>query len=755
MQSLDVHNLGNDARLVATGTFGPPSFVVQASRDRRKATIDIQGVSLPPEGAKIGGDAATADSLIRTREITKSEHGVRILIAFSKPCTYRASPAFGRLTLHFEPVLDTDASAAIPRATATPRHRASTSASALGVGIGGGQAPNVAASSLANRPHVPDPALRKIAVRPAPLESARIGNVQAELREGAVRLSIEVDGGSTGFRVEKLSDRSKRLEIDGARLGGDVRQRSVTPPPKSLLRHIQLRQEGDRVVVDVEHTKDINEVTTQQGRQIVWLFSATERQTDRPQSVTVSREAGEDVQEIESSEAAGFVSDVAKQIGGGPKNPQYTGRRIDLDFKDADIHNILRLLAEVGGVNVVTSDDVSGTVTIRMRNAPWDEALETILQSKNLGMVRRSNLIRVAPVEALEKEREAALARRKLQEQLASVETRLVPVSYASAQDLSPRVKELLSGRGSVSVDERTNMLIVRDIVSSLEDVEELVRSLDAQTPQVLIEARVIEASSQYARDIGIQWGGDAVWSAANGNPTGINFPANVGIAGGNYDAQTPTQGLNPYANPVATPNYAVNLPAVTGAGQGGALGMTFGSLNGAFNLSVRISAAESSGTVRIISSPRILTLDNHEAAISQGTLIPYSQVSAQGVQTAFQEAKLELRVKPHVTSDGSITMRVKITRAEPDFTRTGPRGDPTIRKREAETNLLVNDGDTAVIGGIYTRNSGRNKNQVPFFGDIPILGVLFQRRRTTDDRTEMLIFLTPRIVNREEALRL
>jgi type IV pilus assembly protein PilQ len=328
-----------------------------------------------------------------------------------------------------------------------------------------------------------------------------------------------------------------------------------------------------------------------------------------------------------------------------------------------------------------------------------------------------------------------------------------VPVSYATAEELQPRVQELLSPRGTVSVDERTNVLIVRDIIENLDDVEELVRTLDTQTPQVLVEARIVEATSQYNRDVGIQWGGSVTMGSATGNPTGLEFPSNVGVTGGGYDDGSPTQGLSPFVSQVSPANYAVNLPAIIGGG-GGALGMTFGSIGGNVNIAVRLSAAESNGIVRIVSSPRILTLDNHEAHIAQGTLIPYSQVSAQGVQTAFQEAKLELRVRPHVTSDGSVAMHVKVTRDEPDFTRIGARGDPTILKREAETDLLVADGHTAVIGGIYTRNTGRSTFQVPFFGDIPILGVLFQRRLVRDDRNELLIFLTPRIVNRSQALR-
>jgi type IV pilus assembly protein PilQ len=389
-----------------------------------------------------------------------------------------------------------------------------------------------------------------------------------------------------------------------------------------------------------------------------------------------------------------------------------------------------------------------------MRDVPWDQALDVILQAKALGMVRQGNLLRVAPLAQLEQEREAAIARQKQQQQLAPLETRLVPVSYATATNLQPRVRELLTERGSVSVDTRTNMLIVRDIVGQLDNVEDLVRNLDTQTPQVLIESRIVEASSSYSRDIGIPWGGSAVMSSATGNPTGLRFPSDLGIAGGVPVGQAQTNGLSPFGNGTnPNPNFAVNLPAVTGDGAGGALGLTMGSLSGAVNLNVRLSAAEAAGSVRIISSPRVLTLDNHEASISQGTLIPFSQVSAQGVNTAFQEAKLELNVTPHVTSDGAVAMDVKITRNEPDFGRTSAQGDPTILEREALTQLLVDDGDTAVIGGIYTRNTGRNVDQVPFFGDIPVLGIFFKRRRFREDRNELLIFLTPRIVNRALAL--
>jgi len=455
---------------------------------------------------------------------------------------------------------------------------------------------------------------------------------------------------------------------------------------------------------------------------------------------------------LESSSAPGEAGAFTPALLGQTKHA-FTGRRIDLDLKDADVHNVLRLLADVGQVNIVTADTVAGNITIRMRNVPWDQALDVVLQAKGLGVVQRGNMLRIAPLADLEKERELQIARRQQEVKLAPLETRLIPVSYAQASEIQERAKPLLSERGSIAVDDRTNVMIVRDIAGNLNQIEELTRSLDTQTPQVLVEARIVEATSRYIRDVGIQWGGDTTFSSATGNPTGLAFPSSVGLAGGASDGNTPTAGLSPFTRTVANPNFAVNLPAAVGTGSGGALGLTFGSIDNTINLAVRLSAAESSGMLRILSSPRILTLDNREARISQGTLIPFSQVSAQGVQTTFQEAKLQLLVKPHVTADGSVSMHVKINRDEPDFNQTSARGDPTILKREAETDLLVMDGHTAVIGGIFTRNTGRNLDQVPFFGDIPLLGLLFQRRRASDTRGELVIFLTPRIVNRAEAL--
>jgi type IV pilus assembly protein PilQ len=550
-----------------------------------------------------------------------------------------------------------------------------------------------------------------------------------------VRAWRDETSGNTSIELERAAgDGPGTISVEGGSLAWSFPALSGSAPGAPVQVHIDGRSSGP----DGGPARRVATVAREPAPVAMPRIDSSIHESDANASV-----------ETQASGTAGFASGAGDVFG----QQRYTGRRIDIDLKDADIHNVLRLLADTGHVNIVTADDVGGNITIRMRNVPWDQVLSVVLEAKNLGMIRQGNLIRVAPMAQLQKERELKLAAQKQEYELTPLETRLIPVSYAHADELQARAKELLSPRGSIAVDERTNVLIARDIAGNLNYIEELVRSLDTQTAQVLIEARIVEATSKYLRDVGIQWGGDYTASAATGNPTGIAFPSSIAASGGAYDNNTPTAGLSPFSRTVATPNFAVNLPAAVGTGTGGALGISLGSIDNTLNLAVRLSAAESSGLVRIVSAPRVMVLDNREARINQGTLIPFSQVSALGVQTTFQEAKLQLLVRPHVTADGSISMHVKLNRDEPDFNQTSARGDPTILKREAETDLLVMDGHTAVIGGIYTRNTGRNLDQVPFFGDIPILGVLFQRRRASDSRNELVIFITPRIVNRSEAL--
>ncbi|WP_437827884.1 type IV pilus secretin PilQ [Sorangium sp. So ce1153] len=739
----------DDRAEVVVATSGAPRFSARVADGGKRLLIDLDGAEMSGgPGAITNGNAIVAG--VMTQGFGKAaQRTTRVLVQLARPAAYRVRADQGALVIELAA-----ADATAPMAARAPG------------------APAAAAPAR---------------------EPAAITDVRFEHQATLDRVIIELSS-IPSYRESTGKGGRRVIELHGVRLP-DALQRTLDVGafggPVRAISTFRRNSDGSKVVVEVEQAQGASGAVAREGNALVLSVArgalpstlsgigADGGAARRTRTVAREELADAGAPKVETSfEGLDGVGAEPGFAGRGPDQPagsqeslvepdqagafmpalagqqrRFTGRRIDLDLKDADIHNVLRLISDVGRVNIVTADNVSGTVTIRMRNVPWDQALETVLQAKGLGVVRQGNMIRVAPIADLNKERELAIARRKSELQLAPLETRLIPINYADAKDLQDRSKDMLSPRGSLAVDERTNVLIARDVAGNLNQIEELVRSLDTQTPQVLIEARVVEATSRYVRDIGIQWGGDGTFSAATGNPTGLVFPSAIGVAGGATDSNAPTGGLSPFANQVANPNFAVNLPAIVGTGQGGALGFTLGSINNTVNLGVRLSAAEASGMLRIISSPRILTLDNREARISQGTLIPFSQISAQGVQTTFQEAKLQLLVKPHVTSDGSVAMHVKINRDEPDFNQTSARGDPTILKREAETDLLIMDGHTAVIGGIFTRNTGRNLDQVPFFGDIPVLGLLFQRRRASDTRSELVIFLTPRIVNRAEAL--
>jgi type IV pilus assembly protein PilQ len=650
-------------------------------------------------------------------------------------------------------------------------------------------APKVAAVAVA-APAVKAPEPAPVAAAPAPRPRSITLRVPSRIQrvdfvDEPTRSSVIIDLDEPSlFAVERTAGRRLTLRLLHADLPRGLERSLDATEYLGPVRIISTYRDPDgsgAVRVDVDLAEDVPNKVRQDGSRLYWDFQkqivnmgALE---ERPKTVAHLRAqslprawfmpartfAGFKIQPL-----ALLNAQAAQTLGGGASGgsttfrpggatkKRYTGRRVDLDMKGADIHNILRLLSDVGQVNIVVADDVKGDVTIKMRDVPWDQALDVVLRGKQLGSVREGNLIRVAPLSVLEKELEQEIARQKQITDVLPTETRLIGVSYAEARVLQDRAKDLLSSRGKISVDDRTNNLIVSDVAKNLALIEELVRNLDTQTSQVVIEARIVEARSTFVRQIGVQWGGTAFADADHGNPTGLAFPYNVGIGGGAADGQTPTNGLVPSPRSglqTANPNFAVNLPVAAGTGAGGALGLTLGSVAGAFNLNLRLSALESSGQVRILSSPRITTMDNIEASIEQGVAIPISVVSAQGVQTVFVDAQLNLTVKPHVTNEGTVMLNINVKRNEPDFVNTGARGDPTILKKEAKTSMLIRDGDTAVIGGIYTRNSGLNYAKVPLFADIPILGVMFRNRRENDDRTEFLVFITPRIANRARAL--
>jgi len=411
----------------------------------------------------------------------------------------------------------------------------------------------------------------------------------------------------------------------------------------------------------------------------------------------------------------------------------YMGRKLSLDFKDADIKNILRLIAEVSNLNIITGEDVAGKITMRLVDVPWDQALDVILQARSLGMNRVGNVIRVAPVDTLKKEIQAELEAKRVKERLEDLVTELIPVNYAAAKEIMPQVKSVLSDRGDVRVDERTNILIVKDISRNIPGVKNLVKSLDTKTPQVLIEARIIEANLTFQEELGVSWG----FLASTG--TGQNKTFKVG--GG-----TPGSVLGTVTNTV------VGLPAVPAAGAGapGILEFLFTSKYGIKELDIAISAHEAKGDVKIISSPKIATLDNKEASVEQGLRIPYKKITTDGtVSVEFIEANLKLTVTPHVTNDGNVKMSIRAKKDAPDFSVV-VESTPSIDKKEAITEVLVKDGGVVVIAGIYTIQKTEATDGVPLFGKIPLLGWLFKRETKQDARKDLLIFISPKIVKDE-----
>jgi len=423
------------------------------------------------------------------------------------------------------------------------------------------------------------------------------------------------------------------------------------------------------------------------------------------------------------------------------KRRSFRGPTIDLDFKDADIHDLLRALARVGNVSMIVPDEIRASVTVQLKRVPWEQALEVILASKGLWYRKDGTLYRIGDRKVLDAEDEADAARRKALVEMEAPRPDVFTLNYANAEDLATKLAPLLSPKGKIEVDPRTNSLIVNDVKANRNDVIDLARRLDTQTPQITIEARVVEARSNFKREFGIQWGGRANASAAGGNATGLVFPSSLGFLGGADDTTNkPGTGL-------ATPtDFAVNLPVTSN----GALGMTLGSVGGNVNINLRLTAMEDTGTARIISAPKVTVLNNVEAVMKQGVRIPISQVSAQGTQTVFVEANLELKVTPYVSQrDCAVVMDVSVIKAEPNFARLGARGDPTIENREASSRILVNDGETTVMGGIYTRNTSLTYSKIPVLGDLPVLGWLFKSRKEADDRAELLIFITPKITNK------
>jgi type IV pilus assembly protein PilQ len=456
----------------------------------------------------------------------------------------------------------------------------------------------------------------------------------------------------------------------------------------------------------------------------------------------------------------------------------YTGQRVDLDFQDIDLDNVFRLLAEVSNLNILVSDKVKGKVTMRLKNVPWDQALDLVLSTQKLGAVRQGNVIRIAPLKDLadeEKERkkirqeriqerlesakrqqEAEIEKQERERKLRPFSSEFIVLNYTKAKDFQSQIQGMLTKEpkiervGAAVVDERTNTVTVRDYPETIQRIKDYRKQVDRPTPQVLIEARIVKAAKNFARELGIQWGGqftesqkigDGEWamgvsSAAPGAPFPSTFRSS-NFTGGTGNDLIPLSG------------WMVNLPATLIPGPPG-IGFQIGRIVGdLINLDVRLSVAEREGLTKIISRPKIMTLDNVEATIKQGREIPFTQVNPEGnVSVVYKEASLKTTVTPLISPDGRVRLKLDVTDDFPDRANANPiTGNPEIVKRQSTTEVLVSDGETVVIGGVLEETRATSEDGVPWLKDIPGLSWLFERKSRRADQTELLIFVTPFVV--------
>jgi type IV pilus assembly protein PilQ len=415
---------------------------------------------------------------------------------------------------------------------------------------------------------------------------------------------------------------------------------------------------------------------------------------------------------------------------------KYGGHPISMDFQGVDLRSVLRVFAEESGLNMVLDPAVQGTVDVQLRDVPWDQALDMILRANKLGYIVDGTIVRIAPLSALADEE---TQRRKLSDEQAlagQLQVLTKTLSYAKAEELQALLtKSALSQRGIVQVDPRTNTLIITDLPDRLVTASDLIATLDKPQPQVEIEAKIVQANKNFERRLGVQWGFNGAVSPALGNTTKLAFPNSGSLGGSTGTTQGPTGGTQT--------GTAVNLGV---GGATSAVGLALGSVNGAFNLDVALSALETTGNGRILSTPRVTTQNNVAAEVAQGTQIPIQTVSNNTVTVGFKDAALILKVTPQITAAGTVIMMVALENSQPDFTRS-INGIPPINTQRATTSVLVNDGQTTVIGGVFISNDQAQQDRTPGLGSVPLLRWLFKRETNTTSDQELLIFITPRII--------
>jgi type IV pilus assembly protein PilQ len=417
---------------------------------------------------------------------------------------------------------------------------------------------------------------------------------------------------------------------------------------------------------------------------------------------------------------------------------KYSGDIISMKFKDADLRDVVLYLGDIASLNVIFDPEVRGIVTCDLDSIPWDQALDLILRNNKMGKTIEGNVLRIAPVNTLTREEDEQRQIREGKELAGPLVVKTIRLSYSKAADVLKLLSSKKSRRGEIITDDRTNTLIISDVREKLDLLERLIAVLDTPTPQVSIEARIVEATATFVRNLGIQWGYKAIADPFYGNPTTLQFPYKALADGAMIPAGTVTKGIG---GPLG--GYAVNLPAPA---FNTAFGFSFANVLDTFRLDLALSALETTGNGKIISCPKVTAQNNQEAEIVQGRQIPVQTVANFTVTTRYINAALELKATPQITAEGTIIMSLDIKNNAADFANL-VNGIPPITTQSAKTTVMVPDGGTTVIGGIYRMEDSSTRNEVPFLNRIPILGTLFKSLARTKQNRELLIFITPRIM--------
>ena len=607
---------------------------------------------------------------------------------------------------------------------------------------------------------------------------------------GQVRSIAAVEAqGRTRLVVELAQPTAYNISVDGNRIVVDLAgnaaasSASATPAqqaPTAQISKIDFRrgEKGEgRVLVSLSDPRAVVDVH-EEGGQIIARFKNTtlpDRLSKRldvldfatPVKYIDAQRDGIDTRVVVTPGAGGDFEQVAYQAGDQfvlelqplsqeklaekqREQPTFTGERISLSFQSVDIRSLLQIIADVAGVNMIVSDSVSGQIAMRLQNVPWDQALDIILRTKGLGMRRQGNVMLVAPVDEIaSRERaEAEAANQKIA--LAPLHSEIIQINYAKASDLGNIVKNktnsILSARGSVTIDDRTNSLLVLETRDKLTEIRALVQRLDVPVRQVLIESRIVVANDNFERDLGTQFGVSYVGNVGN------NFLTTGGTNVGGTDSTvnsytTTTNGVITVPSPSGS-NYNVNLPAPASSGTPGSFALSLLAKNTLVDL--ELSALQTEGKGEVISSPRVITANAKPAVIKQGVEIPYQASTSSGATSvSFKDAVLSLNVTPQITPDGRVIMDLAVhDDSVGSNISTGTGGStPSIDTREVDTQVLVDNGQTVVLGGIYQQTTSQAISKIPLLGDIPILGYLFRNNQVINNKTELLVFITPKIL--------